>query len=104
MAYAGTTSTSPNAPRLISKAMGSTSGAYGTALWQYASTHVQSDVSSTGFFTDGQDLGMELGDIVMVIGSTTTDNGLGPLSMHVVNVVTSTGVGLTTGLMVSSAS
>lgn len=104
MAYAGTTSTAPNPPRLISKAMGSTAGARGQALWQYASTHVQTDVSSTGFFTDGDALGMELGDIVMVIGSTSTTKGSGPLSLHVVNVVTSTGVGLSSGLMVSSAS
>lgn len=104
MAYQGTTSTAANPPRLISRAMGSTAGAAGTGLWQYASTHVQVQVDSTGFFTDGLDLGMNLGDIVFVIGSTTTTPGLGPVSLHRVAVRTSTGVGLSSGLLCSCTS
>lgn len=103
MAYAGTTSTSANPPAAMFQFIGSTGGV-GPKAWLYASTHVQTDVSSTGFFTDGQDLGMSLGDPVFVLGSTSTTKGRGPLSVHVVNVVTSTGVGLSAGLMVSSAS
>lgn len=104
MAYAGTTSTAPNPPMGFFSAIGSTAGAGGKRLWLYASTHVQNDVSSTGFFTDGFDLGMNLGDPVIVIGSTTTTNGQGPVSFHVVSVRTSTGVGCSSGVMVSSAS
>ena len=98
MAYAGTTSTSPNPPILVSQSIGSTAGG-GSRAWLYKSTHVQTDVDSTGFFTDGQALGMQLGDIVMVQGSTTYIQ-----SQHTVTVVTSTGVGLSAGLLVSSAS
>ena len=104
MAYAGATSTAPNPPFLLHKAMGSTFGQRGMAQWQYASTHVQVDVSSTGFFADGQALGMALGDIVFNNGSTTTDKGGGLMSIHTVNVVTSTGVGLTSGLLASCTS
>lgn len=98
MAYAGTTSTSPNPPNCLSSFMGSTFGG-GIRVWFYRSTHVQADVSSTGHFTDGDDLGMTLGDPVFVIGSTTY-----LMSAHNVNVRTSTGVGLSAGLIVSSAS
>lgn len=98
MAYAGTTSTSPNPPVCISSFMGSTTGG-GLRFWMYRSTHLQADVSSTGFFTDGQRLGMTLGDPVIVIGSTTY-----LMTHHTVSVVTSTGVGLSVGLLTSSAS
>lgn len=104
MAYLSSTTTSPNVPNLISKSIGSTVGARGKAVWGYASTHVQTDVSSTGHFSDGDALGMVLGDMVFVAGSGSTTFGSGPLSIHIVNVVTSTGVGLSAGLMVSSAS
>ena len=103
MAYLAANTTSPNPPNLIASFLGSTGGD-GRKLWMYASTHVQVDVSSTGFFSDGQTLGMNLGDPVLVIGSTTTTDGRGPASFHVVNVVTSTGVGLSAGLLVSSSS
>ena len=105
MAYQGTTSTAANPPRLMVQGIGSTvsstaiSASPRTAVWVYGSTHVQSDVSSTGFFTDGYKLGMRLGDVVMVYGSSTFIQ-----SQHVVNVVTTTGVGLSAGLIVSSAS
>ena len=98
MAYAGTTSTSPNPPALAYSFLGSSVGG-GARQWLYRSTHVQAAVSSTGFFTDGQDLGMTLGDILLHIGSTTFIG-----TFHTVNVVTSTGVGLSAGLIASSAS
>lgn len=101
MAYSGTTSTSPNPPNMLSSFMGSTFGG-GLRVWYYRSTnalHVGGAESSTGFFTDGELLGMTLGDPIFVIGSTTF-----LMSAHAVNVVTSTGVGLSAGLIVSSAS
>ena len=94
MAYLGTTSTAPNVPRLVTQGIGKTN-----RVWMYKSTHVQTDVSSTGFFRDGYALGMQLGDTVMVQSSTVYT-----LSMHTVAVRTSTGVGLSLGLLVSSAS
>lgn len=99
MSYQGTASTAPNPPNCLSAFMGATPGG-GARVWFYRSTHVHlTDVSSTGFFIDGADLGMQLGDPVFVIGTTTY-----VMSAHCVNIRTSTGVGLTAGLLVSSAS
>lgn len=94
MAYTGTTSTAPNVPYITSQAI---NGVHRT--WRYESTHTQSGAAATGFFTDGQSLGMKLGDSVMVVGSTTY-----VISQHCVNAVSSTGVTISAGLLVSSAS
>jgi|SRR3990172_5043664 len=98
MAYAGVNSTIANPPAAMVETVGSTGGR-GSRIWLYKSTHAQAEVSSTGFFTDGTNLGMQLGDVVFVMGSTTYI-----MSAHCVNVRTSTGVGLSFGLIVSSAS
>jgi hypothetical protein len=98
MAYAGTTSTAPNPPLLVSQGIGSTGGATPT-VWLYSSTHINSGVDGAGFFTDGLGLGMAVGDSVIVQQST----GAGT-SHHVVNAVTSTGATVSAGLIVSSAS
>ena len=94
MAYQGTTSTAPNVPRLVSQSI---SGA--NKVWMYKSTHLQADLSSTGFFRDGAYLGMSLGDTVLHQGSTTFI-----LTQHTINVLTSTGAGCSAGLIISSAS
>lgn len=91
MAYAGTTSTSPNAPRIISQ------GITGLRQWLYVSTHVSSDVNGTAFFSDGKVLGMKVGDPVLVVGSTTY-----LISSHAVIVSTTTGAHLSTGSLYSS--
>lgn len=93
MAYLGSTSTAPNVPLLVGQAIS------GPRSWQYKSTHNQAAVAATGFFTDGQTLGMLLRDSVSVLGSTTFLE-----SVHVVNLVTSTGVTIGVGHLVSSAS
>ena len=98
MAYAGTTSTAANPPFLISQGVGSTGGVT-FAEWRYESTHTQAEAAATGFITDAQDLGMSLGNSVLVVGSTTY-----VISHHVVNAVSSTGATLSAGLLVSSAS
>lgn len=97
MAYAGTTSTSPNPPRLTSQGIGSTAGG-GIREWQYKSTHTAALVSSTGHFTDGQALGMQVGDIVWVQGSTTY-----VLTSHTVVAVSATGVSVSSGVSLSAA-
>ena len=94
MAYAGTTSTAPNVPKLTSQSL---DGSH--RHWVYVSTHLQGIISSSGFFTDGRDVGLQVGDTMMAVGTTTY-----LMSFHTVNVVTSTGAGLTFGLIVSSAS
>lgn len=94
MAYAGTTSTAPNPPTLRSQSIA------GVRTWDYKSTHTQAIVAgTTGFFTDGYQIGMRNGDTVIVEGSTTY-----VASFHTVQVATSTGVGLSSGLLTSSAS
>lgn len=91
MAYAGTTSTSPNTPKMLLQSIGSTFGG-GWRQWVYVSTHISSDVSFVNFFTDGKILGMKVADqlihvtstggiitshSVLVVGSTTTDISVG---------------------------
>lgn len=94
MAYQGTTSTAPNVPYIVSQAI---NGAHKS--WRYESTHTQAGVVGSGFFTDGDKLGMNLGDDMLVVGSTTY-----VVSHHAVNAVSSTGVTVSAGLLVSSAS
>lgn len=106
MAYAGTTSTSPNPPVLVTQGIAfSSSNVTGTAgiqrgqprQWIYVSTHISSDIEAVNFFTDGLDLGMQLGDQVVHVGSTTYI-----MTSHTVVAVGSTttdlGVGTTIGL------
>lgn len=86
MAYAGTTSTSPNPPILQAQQIA------GPRTWVYKSTHISSDISAANFFTDGLELGMKVGDqllhytstggiitshSVLVVGATTTDISVG---------------------------
>ena len=67
--------------------------------WVYTSSHTQAEAAGTGFFTDGRTLGMAIGDSVLVVGATTL-----VISNHTVNAVATTGVTLSAGLCVSSAS
>ena len=39
------------------------------SLWYYTSTDADSDVDAAGYFTDGDDLGMKVGDFVLVYES-----------------------------------
>jgi hypothetical protein len=53
-------------PKLIAQNVGG-----GGALWAYASADVSTDVDASGYFTNGNALGMKVGDVVLVI---ETDN------------------------------
>lgn len=106
MAYARYDSTAPNPPVLLSAqpiAFGSTqgtlsaSGAGGGKLYAYNSTHLQTDIGSSDFISDGQAIGMVAGDVIMGI----TASGV---TFHRVTTVGSTYVTCTAGLLVSSAS
>ena len=66
--------------------------------WVYSSTHLQSEVGTSDFISNGQALGMALLDTVTVINSSNV------VSIHCVNGIGSTYTGLTSGLLVSSAS
>lgn len=56
-------------------------------VWTYASTDVHTDVDATDYFSNGDALGMKVGDIVWVV---ETDNSYA-LSAHVVTAVTAGG-------------
>jgi hypothetical protein len=77
MAYQGTTNATPNPPRLLIGGQGSTvapsstSPAAGRNLWFYNSTHALSDLVGVGFFTDGYQLGMKQGDVLLAPTYTT---------------------------------
>jgi len=78
MAYSTT-----NPPKLLVPSF--TDGAQ-ASIWTYASTDAASVVRVTNYFTDGDDLGMKVGDIVFVID---TDTNL--TTSHVVEDVTAGG-------------
>lgn len=74
MTYATT-----NPPFLIAQGIG---GTQNRRLWMYISEDPSTDVDAADYFTDGFDLGMRAGDIVMVV-----DTNASPIdfSMHAVN-------------------
>lgn len=95
MAYQGTTSTAPNVPALVTQGIGGKDAA--PRMWIYKSTHISSDIEAANFFTDGQALGMNVGDLLFHTGSTTY-----VITAHSVVAVGATttdlGVGTTVGL------
>lgn len=52
-----------NPPRLVSQPIA------GLRMWQYTSTDAVATVRVSGYFTNGWDLGMRAGDIVVVLDS-----------------------------------
>lgn len=108
MAYAGTTAAAPNLPVLIARGMGgvtSTGGnllystastSYsnpnlngGTGLWIYQSVDPTSTIVGTlNYFTDGLQLGMRNGDVI-ICQSLTSAGATGSLLMGMATLVTS---------------
>ena len=111
MAYAPYSSTSPNPPVLAVNPMafggGSTfnstvgSTLLGGRLWLYTSTHLQTDVGTSDFISDGLALGMKGGDCIL---ATKITAGASAVSFHAVRTVGSTFVSCSPGLVISSAS
>lgn len=79
MAYA-----TSNPPRCISQSVGASGG----DLWMYRSTDAKAVVQVTNYFTNGDALGMTVGDIVFVID---TDASPVEASIHIVTDVTAGG-------------
>ena len=77
MAYATT-----NPPVKIAGGIGA-----GPSLWIYNSTDVHTDVDAADYFTNGDAVGMAVGDMVLV-GKTTTTIGA---TVHYVSAVTAGG-------------
>ena len=80
MAYATT-----NPPVLLIGTIGSE-----LRVWGYTSTDVDSDVNAADYFSNGDALGMQAGDIVLVKDTTTPK-----ASFHYVSSVTSGGAATT---------
>lgn len=59
------------------------------SLWMYYSTDIMGDVDAVGYFTNGYELGMRVGDFILV-GDTTTPLG------WLARVITSTAGGAST--------
>lgn len=74
----------------------------GGRSWTYVSTHDVNAAGSTGFFTDGQTLGMVLNDRVLISDASCSNESSGHWWTTRVNVVTSTGVGVSTGELFST--
>ena len=108
MAYAPARSTSPNPPALFVQPMafgsgstfGSTVGStiLGGRLWWYVSTHLQTDVGTSDFISDGQVLGMKVRDVILSISLSSA------VSFHRITAIGSTYVSCSPGLLISSAS
>lgn len=59
----------------------------GPAIWVYNSTDVHTDVDAVGYFTNGDALGMKVGDHV-IVGKTSATIGS---TLHYVSTVTAGG-------------
>lgn len=78
MSYATT-----NPPKCLLPRMGTD----GIALWAYTSTDVHTDVDAADYFSDGYDLGLKVGDIMLVSKSSATIG----TTIHYVTTVTANG-------------
>jgi hypothetical protein len=75
-----------NPPYVISQGL---NGA--NKIWGYKSENPSQDVNDAGFFTDGYDRGMRVGDVVI-----STDTGSAITTMHAVNASSTSSVDLAT--------
>lgn len=70
-----------NSPALIAESVGG-----GASVWLYKSADDDDTVNGTDYFTNGEALGMQVGDIVLVIDTTTPK-----ASVHYVSAIDSDG-------------
>lgn len=118
MAYYGATAASSlaNPPRCIAGGglygvAGDTTGLttapespnnQGGSLWYYASTNLTTDVFATGFFTDGKDLGMRPGDLVMGVQFSSAGSSVQTFFSAVTAISTAGAVSVSTGSQITS--
>lgn len=114
MSYSGTSAgtTSANPPRLVMPIIGilpattglstaPNSNSQGGQVWSYVSTNLTTDLTASNFFSDGQDIGMRPGDIV--IGAQFSSAGSSVQSfIGVITGVSSSGASLSTGSLITS--
>jgi len=77
MAYATT-----NPPKLLVPRIGD-----GIALWIYSSTDVHTDVDAADYFSNGDALGMQVNDVIIVSKTSATVGS----TIHTVSAVTAGG-------------
>jgi hypothetical protein len=82
-----------NPPAMLTQTMS------GNKLWFYSSTDAATAVRVSGYITDGYDLGMRAGDMVIVVDSDAT-----PIAMQlmIVTSATSSAVDLSDGTAVTA--
>lgn len=100
MAYLGTTAASSqvNPPRVLQPQdvgrIASSAGPLAARLWMYCSTEANTTAPYTaGFFSDGYQLGMKEGDVVICVNRSSTVTSSQTLSMGIVSSVSTTGGG-----------
>lgn len=77
--------------------------AAGIQTWRYISTNLSTDLFAAGFFTDGYQLGMQVGDVmiaqsytsagssfILIIGTLTTTNSTNGWNLSTGGTITST--------------
>lgn len=117
MAYSGTTAATSlaNPPRQIltggfnalpastglSTAPASPNG-QGGALWYYSSTNLTTDLTVSGFFSDGKTLGMRPGDMVMGVQFSSAGSTVTTFMGAIVSVSTAGAASLSTGSLMTS--
>jgi hypothetical protein len=103
MAYKGTTAGSSvggaNPPIRINTGMGgyvntaSTAQPVGMGLWFYGTTDTSTAPFTSGYFSDGYQLGMKQGDVMIVSALMSTVSSSQQLYIGIVSSVSSTGGG-----------
>ena len=112
MAYAVAGSTTGSNPPILAlqpiafgtnSTFGSTIGStlIGGRVWVYVSTHLQTDIATANFISDGAKLGMRQHDVIFAIG---LNSGLSIHRILSTGISSTGGVSASVGLLVSSAS
>jgi len=117
MAYSGSTAATSvaNPPRMVlaasmSMVVGTTGltttpaapGGQGGALWYYSSTNLTTDLTASGFFSDGKALGMRPGDLVMGVQFSSAGSTVTSFYGAIVSVSTAGAASFTTGSLMTS--
>lgn len=71
-----------NPPNKVASGIGG-----GSPLWIYSSTDIHTDVDAANYFSNGDALGMNVNDVVIVVKTSATIGA----TLHVVTAVTSGG-------------
>lgn len=119
MAYFGSTQLSSvaNPPQLMSRPAGArtilgttnltawSSGvtrAGGMQRWQYISTNLTTDMTAVGFFTDGRDLGMQVGDLITGVQYTSAGSSFVSFQGVLTTTNSTAGFNMSTGGLMTS--